>query len=928
MLSVTPESKSGKKIVAKRACLACREKKIKCDGEPMRAGKEADIIYPCTNCALCHTKCIFIPSNRGGRRKKGVSKVTNSDYKKAVRGLPQDGSVHNCDADGEPYPYNYSLNSPESLKMQRLYPDPLGQNHDARRGSYDRISSHSQLSPNASQHPQDYPTIGHQGQYPTFNLPLPQSGRPGNVYPSAPMRVSSSTGALPLKSVPLKYGTQQYVGYHPPFVGPHPSRDDPIDSTDSVTTMSYRDHTPHFQRTPSSLSSSRYYDQTSSWLRTQSHYGSNSPIDDSFLKPRKSLSSHSVAVKPRNSTLVMTSDSELELYEFPSWEITSYFIDLYYKYIHPARSLMPSKAEFLKSISFPMHASLLHSLILTCCTHADPKIVRSHTFRNPRHWYNLTEKYWPEMDLKCSLMSLTMLSETLSGYKFFRESIDGFQRASNLVKLNNMLASYTSMPDSQWRELVQISSTRQLMDRESFVRSIWLLYRLAIFHRLNEGDPFKPRPELTMEYPNDLEFPMSDESFFNSFSNKDSDSEIKKPVTWEDVSSAIDYSITTDKDEVTLPSSFENYAPAVSFFSTKVLSDVMDLIYRGICTLESKVTLFNSKLNALEKLSRNVYRIESVVVDKDVHSKVMLINCTTLTGLFQIHLSRSILHTPICGELLLFKRCLHKAMLESQKQNLVSEEILNSFLEALLSADENQWRSLVPVIMSASGLVKLLELGQGVMDHKGSNLQGQILPVVVGPTSLEPAIDIGVVDSDDEPVLKSKPWWHYAVSGIGAKRSGSVSTEPDVANAWVQYPLFASIPLCYATYHSASLLVLSKFVDIQLSTEDTANLNLKNNQVAIDFCIYGKRKVSLLSDDEKHDDKSGEILTRKMTVPVLQTHADIILKCWNSDILLEHMRLFAKFLQVQGKYYPIYNNAYQNCQALTNFLEDKFLPNL
>lgn len=57
---------SRKRKVAKRACLACRERKIKCDGEanPDPSGGPGK----CTNCVRSTLECVFVASNRGGRR--------------------------------------------------------------------------------------------------------------------------------------------------------------------------------------------------------------------------------------------------------------------------------------------------------------------------------------------------------------------------------------------------------------------------------------------------------------------------------------------------------------------------------------------------------------------------------------------------------------------------------------------------------------------------------------------------------------------------------------------------------------------------------------------------------------------------------------------------------------------------------------------
>lgn len=66
-----------KRHVARRACLLCRSKKIKCDGEAMEM--RLDIgggPLTCSNCESSGLECVFIKSRRGGRRKrKSISQV-------------------------------------------------------------------------------------------------------------------------------------------------------------------------------------------------------------------------------------------------------------------------------------------------------------------------------------------------------------------------------------------------------------------------------------------------------------------------------------------------------------------------------------------------------------------------------------------------------------------------------------------------------------------------------------------------------------------------------------------------------------------------------------------------------------------------------------------------------------------------------------
>lgn len=84
------EAHTSKRPVSKRACLACREKKIKCDGEisyTVPGDADADngkvprrfTYKKCTNCMMAGIECVYVPSRRGGRRKKHRSRSGSSE---------------------------------------------------------------------------------------------------------------------------------------------------------------------------------------------------------------------------------------------------------------------------------------------------------------------------------------------------------------------------------------------------------------------------------------------------------------------------------------------------------------------------------------------------------------------------------------------------------------------------------------------------------------------------------------------------------------------------------------------------------------------------------------------------------------------------------------------------------------------------------
>lgn len=69
---------SHKRPVARRACLSCREKKIKCDGESLLI-KAPNAPLVCSNCRFLGIDCVFVQSMRGGRRRKRVLEKTMSE---------------------------------------------------------------------------------------------------------------------------------------------------------------------------------------------------------------------------------------------------------------------------------------------------------------------------------------------------------------------------------------------------------------------------------------------------------------------------------------------------------------------------------------------------------------------------------------------------------------------------------------------------------------------------------------------------------------------------------------------------------------------------------------------------------------------------------------------------------------------------------
>lgn len=97
-----------KRPVSKRACLACREKKIKCDGEisySVAGGAESDggkapkrfTYKKCTNCMMAGIECVYVPSRRGGRRKKHHSHSASLEDARAAHAKRRAGDIRMSD---------------------------------------------------------------------------------------------------------------------------------------------------------------------------------------------------------------------------------------------------------------------------------------------------------------------------------------------------------------------------------------------------------------------------------------------------------------------------------------------------------------------------------------------------------------------------------------------------------------------------------------------------------------------------------------------------------------------------------------------------------------------------------------------------------------------------------------------------------------
>lgn len=132
-MSSIASTSSSRRPVARRACLSCREKKIKCDGEPPTAkhgdGTSALLTTLCSNCKFLGIECVFVRSMRGGRRKKRQATLEDGGADRKTHkpmSLPRSAMTHTSSSDGVAGhgPYSASHSQSSAIGVHVPLPDP------------------------------------------------------------------------------------------------------------------------------------------------------------------------------------------------------------------------------------------------------------------------------------------------------------------------------------------------------------------------------------------------------------------------------------------------------------------------------------------------------------------------------------------------------------------------------------------------------------------------------------------------------------------------------------------------------------------------------------------------------------------------------------------------------------------------------------
>lgn len=792
-----------KRSVARRACLSCRDKKIKCDGFLKVDGKQnsqvvLDKANACTNCKMLNIDCIFVPSMRGGKRGR-------------------------------------------------------------------KYSTHSK-----SAAPSEGTTIG---ESPGFDTRVMSAYPPHYCNPYGP-------GPMPAMQVPTgPYGSGYMWGATPhQFPYAHqPSSDYPPSHTDS-------------------------------WVQKQRYRVALSESSESESFEEEEEDQAEEEESKYTHTLYNINDKELAKYSFPSWKTTAIFIDLYYRYLHSARPFLPPKERFLRSLSLHNDASLLHAMISSCCTYVSAKDVTDPQLREPKHWYSLAERFWDSLDTSSSLKALILLAGTLGPTGYPRQSFDGSERAQKLIKIHGLLPFYSSKNNTEFNKFLVLCTRKQLCDYEDDIRTLWGVWKLHVYLRINRGFPYSELDRELMSFPPDLGFPLCDIIHQVSLKSSELDhhgispNALRTPVNWEDVQNALNFYSCADA----YPSDdgIQLYDSAVVIVATKIVEDIMNVISRN-GLLPSHILIFDSQMRSVEKLSHNLYHIESFEKDGETH-KVLVIETSLLFSQLLLKLARIILHSSICSSMLLFKPHQSDRSLDPDHLlNDISITTLNihDIIAALTSVTEREWMSLLNCVTTCFETVGLIQLGEGVCQETLDSDDLGILQVLVGPTSFEACVDIGMEDAHGKSKLPQQmPWWTYGVPGKSARKPAMASiNEPNVPDAWIQYPLFTIVPVSQVTPIISSLAVISKYVKMVINE----NQPKVENTVVVDIQIFDKPLVAMSPQFKPFGGipvKDGFKPVKTVTVSLHSEVANQLIADFKTNLILEKLRICARFLQAQSKF--------------------------
>ncbi|KAK9238506.1 hypothetical protein V1525DRAFT_103607 [Lipomyces kononenkoae] len=317
------------RTVSRRACLSCRERKIKCEG-----------IQDCGNCQTLGVACIFVPSHRGGKRRRRAISTEECEHDRPCIRQRQDSH--------ELLRMDIKETSPaSSTTMPQIHPLPKNES----------VTS----LPVPSLAPQPLPQIS-----PAVDA---AATGPPNKSLAAVLHSIQQTLASLQRQIDEIRGQQQ--------------------SNSQV--LEYESTT-----SPDSQVSNALNPGISPRVSGPVSTNVSSPGDKILPQLQQS------GLRTVQVSRFHVNESDLQSFDLPTVPLITFLIDVYYDCFHPAYSFMLPKSQFIDTINFETDTALLQAMFAISCrlTSADAISGAGGTgttihpyLTDPMYWASRSEKW-------------------------------------------------------------------------------------------------------------------------------------------------------------------------------------------------------------------------------------------------------------------------------------------------------------------------------------------------------------------------------------------------------------------------------------------------------------------------------------------------------------------------------------------------------
>ncbi|KAG7794701.1 hypothetical protein KL929_004769 [Ogataea haglerorum] len=845
--------------VAKRACLACREKKIKCDGE-LKSDESGNKSYgKCSNCTASGTECVFVPSKRGGRRRKNISVDSTTTQSHGYSSFANDQSLKRQHFDPErrfdteSTPSMFASDAEESFRPahhqpppgkfgSKYLPPPFARYDDPGKWAGSKESRCGKYPFKEMPYSEPYFYYGHPPVPPPPGPHLPGHGPP-LLRPPGPLSLPPPPpGAFSPYHPPFHRMHRHHHHHHrhlrhhhsDPYFDPHrvpygfypppsPGRRSPLSYSDSdsrVSGSAAEEQTgkstllPPLNHAVGQDSVDENSGNTEDWVNRQKQIQGQYPPEDQMSIA--SLATTSRDQTPKNQKFTK---SELEKYGLPSWDVICTVVQLFYKYIHLSYQVLPNLNEFLGRFYLTdENVAILSAIFEMTVRYISPNEVEDKKFLDEGYWLQNCSKYRHCLSVEAELLILTMTCT-------FGED-DQLHRCYRLIRSSGYLDVLKRKSQADYNEMLDISTGRQLKDRELLIRCVWNVYKFQTYRRANYGYPYHKHGFFKL--PEQLELPLDDMVYY------------KGSASLESFKSAFKKVHCSDSVNLNHPGRDEMPNSMMLILSCHYMDEVMDNVAENALLTENVIKL-DSQLQKMASLpSFCPYTIEN---------NCLLIDANVLLSCFVNKLSLIILHSSLCWSLLPLR-----PKDSTQCPNPLA--LMNDFpipfpdaSELVSPTDFRQWKSFVTCLRAACDIASLVQLGEGICTE--SLRMDTMFPVSVGPCSANAEEECFSTDQS-----------------LVAKSTVQPTTEP-----WVQYPSFCSVGVCNSVpiLGSALLFLRQHQFHVEKIQERYAASVLHGTETLADWDV---------------DAESAEFISEKL----------------RDNYLTNKLRLFSKYLSAVGKF--------------------------